>query len=180
MNEDGNITVYPKQYAGYILWGMLWIILCIVFLVLFAKSGDLGAMWNEARILAVLFLLYASIYPLIVLLTIIQLIRNQIYIQYSEDSILFKGLFLKRSAEIKDIYSITKSPYKNLLGYVFIKRKRNYFVSILMDIRLPMIWFDETEIYDMFEFLRYHNRKIQTKGIYVQVYNYTSSKKKKK
>lgn len=178
MNEGENKIVYPKQYGGYILWGSIWMINAVVLLFVIIKSSNIKLELNLDTFAGLSFLLVIFLYPVVVLVTILQFMRKKIYIQYSEKSIIFKGLFIKRSIDIEDIKSITKTDHKNLLGNVYIEGGANFLLSSFNYIRVPMIWFDEMDIYNMFDYLMHYNKKILTQGIYAETYIYDYSKKK--
>jgi len=180
MNTSSTTTIYPEQYAGYILWGIIWVILCIVLLVSIITSSNMKLKLDIETVFVCIFLSLPYLYSAIIILTIIQLIKKKIYIQYSEEKVVFKGLLIKKSIKVNDIKSIVKNNYKNLLGYVLIRSKTNILIGDFKDIRFPMAWFSNEDTYRMFDFLICSNKSIFTKGIYATIYRNSEIKKKRR
>lgn len=169
--------IYPKQYAGYILWAILWTLLSIILLVSIYMSSDFELSSNLETVFVVSFLAAPCLYSINLILTCFFIVNKKIYLKYSINQIEFKGLYLHKVIKIDEINSIRKDSYKNILGYIVIKKDYSWVNISLTNIMFPMVWFAEKDIMRLIEFIKQYNNNIFIKGLYPNVYQYRPNKK---
>ncbi len=184
MREQKHRKIYPKEYSGYVLTTILWNIIIIIIITILATEPKANVKFNMEEIIIFCFIGFIILYGISITInmtaTCFFLKYKRIYFEYSSDEVIFNGVFKKKRLKVKDINSITRSGYKNLLGYTHIKGKRGYLEGSSKKILFAMAWFSDRDIKSMIEFLLTHNKRIIVKGIYPSSYVVRSAHKQRK
>lgn len=170
MRESRYKKIYPKEYNGYILATILWDIIIVTAITLITKETKINIPSNLEEIMMFCFIGFITLYVIYTTIkmttTCFFLKYKRIYFEYSSDEVIFNGIFKKKTLKVKDIKSITRNSYRNLLGYTFIKRRKEPSKGSAKQILFAMTWFSDRDIRNMIEFLLTYNRSIVVKGVY--------------
>lgn len=180
MREQRHRKIYPKEYIGYVLTTILWNIIIMFIITILAKEPKANVKFNLEETIIFCFIGFLILCGISMTVTCFFLKYKKIYFEYSSDEVIFNGVFKRKRLKVQDINSITRSGYRNLLGYSHIKRKRGNLEGSSKKILFAMAWFSDRDIKNMIEFLLTHNKRIIVKGIYPSSYVVRSAHKQRK
>lgn len=173
--------IYPKEYTGYVFWSLLWIIISTMIIVPMMLSLDtnIKLRLDKDTFIICTVLLSLCFYTTTTIITCIFLKNRKIYIEYSNELIIYNGLYLKRRMNISDIRLITRDNCQNILGYTLIGRKHIHSEVSARYIRFPMVWFSDKDINYMLEQIKSYNKDVKIDFFYTNTYTYSHNKKRK-
>ena len=182
-NNKETYLFYPKEFSGYILTVILFTLIAlpsgILSIILFVKERS-----NINELVLVFTIAIFGILPIMsiyFMITVIELIRKNIYVEINRNYIKIKRFYGEKSINISDIKHLKKiSYYKNPFDYFVVSRKTGNTQSKNRIIRFPTIWFSDNDILKMVELLKNYKPSIEISGFYPKVLRVRNITMKKK
>lgn len=182
-NNKETYLFYPKEFSGYILTVILFTLIAlpsgILSIILFVKERS-----NINELVLVFTIAIFGILPIMsiyFMITVIELIRKNIYVEINRNYIRIKRFYGEKSINISDIKHLKKiSYYKNPFYYFVVSRKTGNTQSKNRIIRFPTIWFSDNDIFKMVELLKNYKPSIEISDFYPKVLRVRNTTMKKK
>lgn len=169
--EMNSLKIVPKEYIGYIL-------LVGVFCACLIPGSILSLVRFIHRCRELHFVegLEIMVLPLCglsmityVLISIIKICKGKIYLEVSNEFLIYNGVLFKKNMSINNIKTIRKVSgyYKLPLTHIIISRRTDKHLNESKRIRFPLIWFEDRDVDNLLVLIGNMNRKIKWSGFYM-------------
>jgi len=167
--KEKSLIIYPKEYGAHILLTIIVLGISLPSLYFIGKEFsiseiDKGSIYSGIILIGIIIVICGYF-----LTSTIFLITKMIKLEVTEEFIKFKGVLGEKMMYIEDIKSIYKvNNYRTIISFLQIRRSKVSLKKSSRIIYFPNLWFSESDLLNVIEFIRKYNKDVLIEGIYAR------------